>query len=413
VKGLLEYCKTERQTMYINAVIKHGSRRSAAKAMNVHFSTVIKCVNLVKSHAAIRGYSPEHDYTHSVPDTHIAKGVSTYYDEDGKVKAQWVKSALSQKAFNELLEQHAKLFFDDLPRIKPARALAKRKYDHDLIPWFQIGDAHLGMLAHEAETGVNFDLKIAVRELSAAFHILMDECEPCERCVINDLGDFTHYENFAGVTEGHGHALDFDGRFPKMIEYYVPLMRMIIDKALEKFKYVDIIINQGNHSRTNDMWMRVLLENVYEKTDRVNVLRNSNVFIPYRMGNTLVLTHHSDKCRPNKLAAVMASDYPKDWGEAEFRYIDMGHVHHGFTSKEHPGVMIESWNHLAAPDKYAHEGGWRSRQAITRVDRSRTYGDIGRRRLGVEEIRDMIRAGLVKGVKAGYIAPKDPEVYKV
>jgi len=172
-----------------------------------------------------------------------------------------------------------------------------------------------------------------------------------------------------------------------MLRVYSRTMRFIIDKALTKAKFVDVLINQGNHSRINDFWMRELLTVAYGHTGRVNVLDNDSVFIPYRMGNTLVMVHHSDKCPPARLVGVMTTDFRKDFGETEFHYIDIGHVHHHFVSKEHPSVVIESWNHLAASDKWAHDSGYRSRKAISCVLRSRTYGDVGRRILPIEEVR--------------------------
>ena len=53
------------------------------------------------------------------------------------------------------------------------------------------------MLAHELEVGHNFDLKIAEREICLAIKLLVDQSPDCERCVINDLGDFTHAENWS------------------------------------------------------------------------------------------------------------------------------------------------------------------------------------------------------------------------
>lgn len=402
---------TPNQALLIQALSDTGSHRKAAKKLGIDHRNIHRTIKNAKKHAASKGYSPDHDYTHSVPEPFVAGGVSTYYDKDGKPTQQWVKSRLDKQQFDEMLQEQADLFFETLPKLKSPKFNMKN-YQKEIIPWFQIGDAHLGMLAHEAETGGNFDLKIAVAELMSAFQILFDECVPGERCVINDLGDFTHYENFSGTTEASGHVLDYDGRFPKMIDYYIPLMRFILESALTKFRHVDVIVNQGNHSRTNDIWMARLLNAVYEGDDRIHVLKNSNVFIPYRMDDTFVMTHRSDKCKPDRLAKVMATDYAEDWGEARFRYIDVGHVHHGFTSKEHPGVLIESWNNLANKDLYAHNGGWRSRQSITRVDRSRKYGNVGRRTLSVEEVRDQIQKGLIKAVN-GYKYQPETKVYKV
>ena len=383
---LLPYA-TETQEKYILALNEYGSQRNVAKALGVNARSVTTALRNLKLVAAMRGYSPEHNMVHDVPNGYHVKGVSTYYNADGQPTAQWVKSNIDREKYAELMQEIVRSFLEDVPKIQVPKPL--KKYNEDIIPWFEIGDAHLGMLAHAAETGISFDLKIAERELCTAFSIMFDECTPCDRCVINDLGDFTHYENYQGETEAGKHQQDFDSRFPKMIHTYARIMRFIVEKALTRFKHVDVIINQGNHSRTNDVWMAVLLKNVYEHTGRVHVLDNGQAFIPYRMGNTFVMTHHSDKCKPDRLAYVMANDFAQDWGETEFHYIDIGHYHQKMV-REVGGVIIEMWNTLAPRDKYANDGGWRSRQSITRVDRSKTYGEIGRRVLGIREIWDQI-----------------------
>ena len=381
---------TETQAKYIDAINEHGNATKAAKALGVVHSSIGRSMASLRKSAAIRGYSPEHDWTRAVPETHVAKGVSTYYDKDGSRAGQWVKADLKQEAYNDLVKAAIERFVENVPRLDvPAAPLDPQD---DIIPWIQIGDAHIGMLAHAAEVGENFDLKIAARELCCAIGALIDELPPCKRLVVNDLGDATHYDNLDAVTAASGHALDADGRLHKMLDVYVDTMRFVVEKALTKAEHLDVIINQGNHSRVNDFWMPRLLRACYGHTGRVHVLPNENVFIGYRMGKTLVMVHHSDKCPPARLVGVMTSDFKKDFGETDFHYIDTGHVHHHFVSKEYPGVVIESWNHLAANDKWAHESGYRSRKSISVVYRSKTYGDVGRRVLPIEAVRDLVGA---------------------
>jgi len=346
--------------------------------------------------------------TVQMPDPKKIVKRSTLYDQQGKVQQQWITEKPEDVDATELVIEAVREYLKDRPPVYVPSGPAR--FDTDVIPWFQIGDAHLGMLAHEAETGANFDLKIAERELCAAFSILFDECPPRERCVINDVGDFTHYCNMAGVTEASGHQLDFDGRFPKMILVYVRIWRFIVDRALENFQTVDVIINQGNHSRTNDIWMAILLRELYAHTDRVNVLDNHGAFIPYRMGNTFVMVHHSDQTKPDRLRQVMCQDYRQDWGETEYRYIDVGHLHHKVAVKEDAGCVLEMWNTLAARDKWHHNSGYRAQQSITRVDRSKTYGEVGRRVLPIKEIRDIIARSYSE---AGYTPPDRRKVFSV
>lgn len=379
---------TDQQCRYIDAMNLHGTGHKAAAALGVSEFAVRSSLKRLKAKAAVQGYSPDHDYIRPVPDTHVAQGVSTYYNSVGAPTQQWVKSNLRHEAYLEAVKGAMQAFVEDLPKLSAPKA--PKDYSTDVIPWIQIGDAHVGMLAHAAETGENFDLKIAEREVCGAIGLMIDEMPACERCVINDLGDFTHYENFTATTEASGHPLDFDSRFPKMIKSYARIMRFIIERALTKAKVVDVLINQGNHSRTNDIWMGVMLSALYEGNDRVNVLDNDSVFIGYRMGKTLVMVHHSDKCSVKRLPGVMAQDFSKDWGETDYHYIDIGHVHHKSVAIDENGAVVESWNHLAARDKWAHEAGYRSSKSITVVLRSKTYGEIGRRTLSIGELRDRL-----------------------
>lgn len=383
-ENLTQYA-TPRQLEYMAAIREHGSVRKAAQALKVGKSTIADSMEGLRKRAALQGYAPGHDMTRTVPEGFMVKGVSTYYDKDGKPTGQWVKSAVDPEAMREIMREAVRGFIQDVGPIKAPRG--PLDFQTDVIPWIQIGDAHLGMLAHANEVGENFDLKIAEQELCAAIGMLIDELPSCERLVINDLGDATHFENFEGETQASKHRLDCDTRFPKMIKVYSRVMRFIVEKALTKARHVDVIVNQGNHSRTNDIWMAELLRVAYGHTGRVHVLNNDSVFIAYRMGNTLVMTHHSDKCRPAQLAHVMTNDYRKDYGETEFHYIDIGHVHHGMVMKEHPGIFVESFNHLAALDKWAHDSGYRNRKSITVVLRSKLFGEVGRRVLPIQQVR--------------------------
>jgi hypothetical protein len=400
---------TARQAEIVDAVETHPSASAAAKALGVSYGTVSNTLARIRAAQSAKGFAPGHWENGAAPGYLIGK-VTVHRKGDGTVLQTWERQH-PDAAFLDAVREAVEAGFGREPIMPVSVAPPMPGRDRDVIPWIEIGDAHLGMLAHEAETGSNFDLKIAERELCAAFAMLIDEGGEHERGVINDLGDFTHYENFKQETEASGHRLDGDGRFPRMIEVYVRVMRFVVEKALEKWDTVDVIINQGNHSRTNDIWMAVALKLAYGHTGRVNVLNNHSPFIGYRMGRTFVMTHHGDKCPPQRLADVMSTDFAKDWGETLFRYCDTGHVHHGKRSLEHAGVQMESFNTLAPRDKWAHDNGYRSRQCMTRVDRSRTYGEIGRQTLPIERVRDVIRLAHTSIGKAAPYEPREARAF--
>lgn len=404
-----------RQLEYIDAIQRLGSARKAAASFGLHHDRVRKSLAGLKKRAAAKGHSPEHGLVRTVPDPYVVKGHSTLDKVDPvtgerRMLLQWTKTNLDQQKWLEAVKEAVASFVADVGPIPAAPPMEGR--ETDVIPWINIGDAHLGMLAHEVETGANFDMKIAERELLAAIFNLIDEAGEHERCVIQDMGDFTHAENTRGETEASGHRLDMDGRYYKMIDIYSRVMRAIVDKALTRFNHVDVIINQGNHSRKNDWWMSEVLRVAYGHTDRVHVLNNGNVFIGYRMGKTLVVSHHSDKCKPATLPQVVATDFAADWGETVYRYVDIGHIHHSMKLKEAGGCTVESFNTLAPLDQYAHDGGWRSRQSITMVLRSRTYGEVGRRVLPIERVRDLIDAAR-STTDAPHYRPPEHRAYAV
>lgn len=378
---------TPHQAKVLKAMDELGNQRKAADRVGCHKKGIYKALRSVQRKAASQGHLPTLGMSKPIPEPLRAKGVSALYNADGTLRSFWLLARTDQQAFVEMIKEEINEALENIPPIVDLPA-APLDYDSDIIPWIQIGDAHLGMLAYDKEVGDNFDVDICVRDLTAAFSIFIDELPACERLVINDLGDFTHYENAKAKTEASGHDLDADGRFPRMIKAYRRLMIWMVKKALSKARHVDVIINQGNHSRTNDWWMAELLRAVFESEKRVHILDNESVFIPYRMGNTLVMVHHSDQCKPEKLADVMTTDFKRDYGETTFHYVDIGHIHHRMVAKEHPGIMVESWNQLAGSDKYAHDHGWRSRRCLSMVLRSKKYGEVGRRVLPIEEVRE-------------------------
>jgi hypothetical protein len=404
---LINYASTDLQKERLQKWLELGSQSKAATECGCDKKALHRAIRAAEKNAARKGYAPGQWETGVAPGFYIKNATQHFKrnSETGEMELveTWPRQHPDAEALQEFVKEVKASLLED---VKPYQAepFTQDGLEDDIIPWFQIGDAHLGAVAYMRETGHNFDLDIGAAELREAFRSLLDKCHPGKRCVINDLGDATHYENFKAETERGGHRLDADTRFPKMIHVYTRVMREIIELALTKFETVDVIVNQGNHSRTNDIWMQEytslfseLIEARYGSTGRVNSISNESVFVGYRMGKTFVMTHHSDKCSGEKLADVMFRDFIDDVKHCEFFYIDTGHVHHSFIKKERGIVQIESWNNLAPNDKHHHDAGYRSKQCMTVVFRSRTYGYEGQHTIPVQKIWE--RLSRVGGVK--------------
>lgn len=369
----------------LRLVTEYGSVTEAARQVGMNRRTLQDRVS--RAREAVETGSLRQELAEMVADGFALKGYS-HFTKTQAGEPIWLKTVKAEQDYWRGV-QEAIAGFDpiDPARIPPLPG----EPQSDIVPWLQIGDAHIGMLANERETGANFDIAIGKREIMAAAAALIEAAPECDRMVINDLGDGTHYETFKGETEASGHAVDYDTRYWKMIDAYMEISEFICEKALAKAGTVDLIYNQGNHSRSNDTWMAAHMRSLHRANPRVNVLSNESPFIAYRMGKTLVVVHHGDKSRPERFRDVVASDFAADWGETEFRYLDGGHVHHS-QRKELAGCIFESWNNLAPRDKYANDGGWRSKQCMSLVLRSRKYGEVGRQVMPIERVRDIVRA---------------------
>lgn len=138
-----------------DAIKETGSHTKAAAKLGVNRRTIDKRVQTWRK----RGFSPEHDLTHSVPDGFRLKGASTLYDENGIKRLQWVKSQIDPERMEQItraaLEEMARKLPREKPRAAPAVAL------DDLATCYVLTDFHLGMLSWHEETGADWDIGIA------------------------------------------------------------------------------------------------------------------------------------------------------------------------------------------------------------------------------------------------------------
>ncbi|MHC5061791.1 MAG: hypothetical protein ACYTFK_11990, partial [Planctomycetota bacterium] len=81
---LFQFCTTERQRAAVRLILIEGkSQRKASKEAGYNPYSLKNALQEVKEKAERRGYSPDHDWNHPVPDGHKIKGVSTFYDDMG------------------------------------------------------------------------------------------------------------------------------------------------------------------------------------------------------------------------------------------------------------------------------------------------------------------------------------------
>lgn len=371
---LLEWA-TPAQAATLEAINLHGGLRAAGRAIGRDPAEMGRTIKRLKLRAAAQGYSPDHDMTRTVPDPFKVKGTSTYYDSEGKVRGQWVKSTLDSEKASLAMRAAVEAMAEDLPRLRPLPA--PRETEDDLCNLYTLTDSHVGMLAWHKEAGEDWDLTIAEKVLVGCFEQMVDAAPAAGVGIVSQLGDWLHYDSLSAVTPSHGHILDADGRFSKMVAAAIRILRRVIDLALQRHGEVHVILAEGNHDMASSVWLRHMFMALYENEPRVTVNDNELPYYVYQHGKVMLGFHHGHLSKNGQLPQLFAAQHAKMWGDTTKRYFHTGHRHHK-DEKEHPGVTVVQHPTLAARDAYAARGGWISEREATAMTYHRQFGLVAR-----------------------------------
>lgn len=379
---LTPFATTTRSLEVLNAVIAaEGDNTKAAAALGITAARVRGAMSELRAKAA-KVLPKMHHY--EAPPGYRQKGVSTLIGKDGEVKQYWVKTTKETESPQSILEAFTEAVESTEIR---RRSIIPRATTHnaDLLTVYPMGDPHLGMLSWPLETGQDFNLEIAERNLVDAVDHLVGLAPASETALIVQLGDFFHADNMEARTARSGHSLDVDSRWAKVLRVGILAMVRCIDRALEKHARVRVINEIGNHDDHSAVMLSVCLSHHYRLNPRVEIDTSPSTFHWYEFGQNLIGVHHGHGVKAEKLPGVMACDQAEAWGRTTHRFFYVGHVHHE-TVKEFPGCVVETFRTLAARDAWHHGAGYRAGRSMVCDVLHRTRGRIIRHSVGVEEL---------------------------
>ena len=366
---------TRRQAEIIDAINEHGGQRQAADALGLSMGTIGNTMQRIKAKAAQSGYSPDHDMTHPAPDGFGIKGVSTLYNQDGEVSAQWVKTTRDAERWAEIQKEAIEALSADIPRVAPV-APPESVLD-DLCNLYTMTDCHMGMLAWRKEGGSDWDIDIAERVLTGCFERMVDSAQPAHTGIVNQLGDFLHSDGLLPVTPTSGHVLDQDGRFSKIVGATIRVLRRLVDLALQKHSFVIVLMAEGNHDMASSVWLRHMFKALYENEPRVQVIDTELPYYAVQHGECMIAMHHGHLKKNDHLPLLFAAQYSEMWGATQHRYAHTGHRHHA-EEKEHSGMKVIQHPTLAARDAYAARGGYHAARQASGITYHKKYGEVAR-----------------------------------
>lgn len=359
----------------LDAVNFYGSFVKAGEALGVSQTAIKQSIDILKRNAAIRGYAPDNDMYKLVPDGFKVKGVSTYYNKEGKASGQWVKSSADAERREQIIKDVFVAMADELPKIKSSKSPTVHA-DH-LCSLYTMTDCHVGMLAWHKEGGQDWDLKIAEEVLTGCFEQMVLASPASSTAIVAQLGDWLHFDGMAAVTPTSGHSLDADGRFSKIIQVSVKILRRLVDFCLSRHDKVVVLMAEGNHDLVSSIWLRIMFRSLYENEPRVEVIDSELPYYIYQHGKTMIGFHHGHLKKNDQLPLLFAAQFAPIWGSTTKRYIHTGHRHHT-EEKEHSGVTVVQHPTLAARDAYAARGGWIAERQVSAITYHKDYGQVAK-----------------------------------
>lgn len=229
----------------------------------------------------------------------------------------------------------------------------------ELLAEVNIADLHLAKLCHVAETGNNYDIKIASKIFREAIDYKIEQLKKYKISKIFFVigNDFYHFDNYETTTTA-GTKQDADTRLPKMFQEGTKL----IIEAISKFQNiapVQGIIIGGNHGSVLEFCLGEVISAYFHNNPNVTI---DNEPLPrkyYRYGKNLIGYLHGDQVKFNQLPLLMSTEARKEWGETSYHYIRTGHFHHQkIILEEMTSCVVEVLPSLSGVDGWHKKKGF-------------------------------------------------------
>ncbi len=288
---------------------------------------------------------------HVMPHSYWIKkdGVSAYYQTP------------RESSTDDMLDRVAEAF-KDIPTYEPKLHDAVH---NDLMTVYPLYDVHAGMLAWGKETGgQDYDLDLFKSDLIRAVETVSQRSPASSHALVIFGGDTLHVDDYSNETPASRHKQDADGRFEKITEVAIEAICHTIEALAERHARVSVVVLRGNHDESSHIVLKAALKQRYRTSDRISFCPMYRDILWHRHGKCLIVAHHGDRMKPERLAMIAADQCP-DWSNTRYRVALTGHLHH-LKVQDFPGLTHYTMRAFAPCDAYGSSfGGVRGITSMT------------------------------------------------
>lgn len=356
------------------AVEAHGSVSAAARALDIPKSTFDHRIKKAREHfGAPEGQQAAIEVTGTFGAAR--HGWRVVQHEDGSRDSVFWKN---EPAHEDLATVIAEALADT-PTPEPVE---HPEGPENMCAVFPVADLHIGMQADAEEVGEDWNGKKATREFALAFQRLVDRTPDAGVAVMAQLGDLMHADDQRNVTPQNKHQLDVDSRYFMNLRRAVAAMKCGIEILRRKYPMVIYKGSRGNHDMTAHYAVTLALAEHYRSVEGVEIVENASEFYVHEFGANMLILHHGDRAKPERLHQFATSEWADIWGRTKHRLALSGHVHHA-ASKEVGGMRFESVGTIIPRDAYAFSHGYTASRGLVSISLDRDEGETSRTRVNL------------------------------
>lgn len=386
LQKLIDFCVEAGVTLspqtqeIVDLRLRDASWDELCKITNIERGNAMSSLRRLKLRAIERGFNPNAEHQTPIEEGYRIKGKSrlvAHTRTGTETRLEWVKTETDKERQARILIEALESASKNNRPFKPTKG--PQRANEELATLLTITDFHLGMLAWEDETGEAWDTQIARDVLLNAVHDLIQGSPKSGLGILNQLGDFMHFDSLLSVTPSSGHILDADTRYGRLVELTITLMQEVVRMMLKAYPKVLVIQAEGNHDIAGSVWIRKHLKHMFADEPRVTVDDTEFPYYAHLHGKTMLAFHHGHKMKLSAVHKLFASEprYRPMWGEATRCYIHTGHLHHERVIED-GGAIAEQHPTLASRDAYAVRGGWVSQSGAKAITYDKTDGEVHR-----------------------------------
>jgi hypothetical protein len=330
------------------------------------------------------------DEDFAIPPTHLL-GKITYQVADGKIERMWPRVTPDDNMRAAAMREMVAAMASELPRAEPILAPAAAVLN-DKCNQYTLTDYHFGQMSWGEETGgADTDLKIQERLWCDWWAYAIKNAPDADTGILANIGDLVHFDGLKSITPEHGHVLDSDSRFSKIVRTVIRCYRFAVRELLKKHRNVHLIFSDANHDPASEIWLRELFAAHFDEEPRVTVDRSPGSYNVFEWGLTSLFFHHGHKKRskgPQGIDTTWVGRFREVFGRTKFSYGHTGHLHSDEMFTSNTGIKVERHETLAAPSSYEANAGYNSGRSAKVITYSKRFGECGRLTITPEMVAD-------------------------